>query len=129
MTNFRKWFDRAKYDLGTAKDMLKMGRLLYVMFMCQQTLEKGLKAYYLFYKKEIPPYIHNLVKLSDCCELKSSMTREQIEILERLNPFYITARYPEDHYDLEKICSTSSCQEVLTKTEELLTWIEAKMKY
>ncbi|MGC9352319.1 MAG: HEPN domain-containing protein [Mariniphaga sp.] len=34
------------YDFETAKAMLETGRYLYVGFMCHQTLEKLLKAYY-----------------------------------------------------------------------------------
>lgn len=37
------WLDSADYDLETAKAMLDTGRLLYVGFMCHQTVEKVLK--------------------------------------------------------------------------------------
>ncbi|MGM0411557.1 MAG: HEPN domain-containing protein [Bacillota bacterium] len=40
------WTDLAEYDLKTAKTMLQTDRLLYVGFMCHQTIEKMLKAYY-----------------------------------------------------------------------------------
>lgn len=39
------WIERAEYDLETAKAMQQTGRYLYVGFMCQQTVEKALKAY------------------------------------------------------------------------------------
>lgn len=38
------WLDIADYDLETAKSMLTSGRYLYVVFMCQQAIEKLLKA-------------------------------------------------------------------------------------
>jgi len=34
------WVDLADYDLKTAEAMLETERLLYVGFMCHQTLEK-----------------------------------------------------------------------------------------
>ncbi|HDP80310.1 MAG TPA: HEPN domain-containing protein [Spirochaetes bacterium] len=40
------WQDMAGYDLETARAMLSTGRYLYVGFMCHQTVEKSLKAYY-----------------------------------------------------------------------------------
>jgi len=38
------WIEIADYDIATAKAMLQTGRYLYVGFMCQQTIEKSLKA-------------------------------------------------------------------------------------
>jgi HEPN domain-containing protein len=38
------WIERSQYDLDTAKVMLDTGRYLYVAYMCQQAVEKMLKA-------------------------------------------------------------------------------------
>lgn len=38
------WIELAEYDIQTAKAMLETKRFLYVGFMCQQTIEKSLKA-------------------------------------------------------------------------------------
>ena len=38
------WLERSKYDLETAKAMLDTRRYLYVAYMCQQAVEKLLKA-------------------------------------------------------------------------------------
>ena len=46
MSDFDKseyWFESAEYDLQTARAMLETRRLLYVGFMCHQTIEKALK--------------------------------------------------------------------------------------
>ncbi len=40
------WLLLAEYDLATAQAMLQAKRLLYVGFMCQQAVEKILKACY-----------------------------------------------------------------------------------
>ena len=42
----RYWLDIADYDLGTAEDLFKSKRWLYVAFMCHQVIEKTLKAYW-----------------------------------------------------------------------------------
>jgi HEPN domain-containing protein len=41
---FKRWLDRVAYDMDTAKAMLQTGRLIYAIFMCQQSLEKCFKA-------------------------------------------------------------------------------------
>jgi HEPN domain-containing protein len=56
---FQKWLDRVTYDMDTAKAMLQTGRLIYSIFMCQQSLEKCFKALLASQGKEIVP-IHNL---------------------------------------------------------------------
>ena len=60
------WLDLADYDIETAKAMLNSGRLLYVGFMCHQTIEKALKAVVArdCTDGEIPPKIHDLSKLA-----------------------------------------------------------------
>ena len=43
------WEDIAVYDLGTAEAMLNSGRYLYVVFMCQQAVEKITKGLFILY--------------------------------------------------------------------------------
>lgn len=45
---YAHWEDIAQYDLETAKAMLSSGRFLYVVFMCQQSIEKIIKDYLFF---------------------------------------------------------------------------------
>jgi len=40
----QNWLERAKHDLTTTVSMFTTRRYLYVAFMCQQALEKILKA-------------------------------------------------------------------------------------
>jgi HEPN domain-containing protein len=40
------WLDIAQYDLETASAMFDSGRWLYVVFMCQQAVEKLVKGLY-----------------------------------------------------------------------------------
>ena len=40
----KHWFDVSAYDIATAEAMYKSGRYLYVLFMCQQAVEKMLKG-------------------------------------------------------------------------------------
>ncbi len=58
----RNWNDLSDYDYITAKAMLKKHRYLYVVFTCQQSIEKMLKAVFCTKKNLTPPYTHNLNK-------------------------------------------------------------------
>jgi HEPN domain-containing protein len=51
------WEDIAQYDLITARAMLSSGRFLYVVFMCQQSIEKIIKGLFVLHKGEEAPRI------------------------------------------------------------------------
>ena len=57
------WIEMSDYDLETADAMLLTGRYLYVGFMCHQTIEKILKAYWLIVCG-IPLKIHLRIQIS-----------------------------------------------------------------
>ena len=59
------WLDLADYDIETANVMLDGRRYLYVGFMCQQVIEKSLKAAICSISDEFPPYTHNLLNLAE----------------------------------------------------------------
>ena len=90
----QEWIKIAEYDLGTAKAMLKTKRYLYVVFMCQQAIEKILKAIYVQQNKNVPPRTHNLLYLADTLKLQVSASDKSL--LFDLNQFYISTRYPQD---------------------------------
>ena len=60
--------------------MLDGKRFLYVGFMCHQSIEKILKAYYCLYKKKSPPYIHNLTILAKKSKLYNSFLEAKTPI-------------------------------------------------
>jgi hypothetical protein len=62
--SWKQWAEQARYDLDTARAMLDAGRYLYVVFCCQQAVEKILKALIAQRSKELPPRIHQLVRLA-----------------------------------------------------------------
>ena len=69
------WVERSEYDLDTAKAMLDAGRYLYVGYMCQQTVEKLLKAMIAQQNKENLP-IHNLNRLAEVAGITNLLSSE-----------------------------------------------------
>ncbi len=57
MDKVKYWSDLSEYDYDTALAMMQTGRYLYVGFMCHQTIEKILKAYYNAFTDE-PALLH-----------------------------------------------------------------------
>ena len=113
----QNWLQIAEYDLETAKAMLKGKRYLYVAFMCQQAIEKLLKAIYSKQKKESAPRVHNLIYLSEFLELE--LSNEDKEFLSNLNQFYIGSRYPTEQSKLAQSIDENATTEYLKRTEEI----------
>jgi len=120
------WIERAEYDLETAKAMQQTGRYLYVGFMCQQTVEKALKA--VIAKRGVfPPKIHDLVRLAELGHLNGMLNNDQNHFLDELYPLSIEARYPSHKEMLTQTLNEHTCAEYIKKTEAMLQWIKEKL--
>jgi HEPN domain-containing protein len=122
----QKWFDQARYDLDTAQAMLDLRRYLYVLFCCQQALEKAIKGLIVQRTGTFPPRIHNLLRLSEVAALE--LTSEQAEFLGELSAYYIQSRYPEEIDALGKSVSKSLSAKSLKKTQEVVAWLISTIK-
>jgi len=123
--DIRYWVDLAKYDLKTADAMLKSRRYLYVLFTCQQAIEKMLKALVVKVNQEFPPRTHDLLRLAQITRI--NVSDEQRELLGKLSFYYIETRYPEEVYEISRSISRKIASEYLNRTEEIFTWLRKKM--
>jgi HEPN domain-containing protein len=121
------WVERSQYDLDTAKVMLDTGRYLYVAYMCQQTVEKMLKALIAKQGKENFP-IHNLNRLAEIATISDELTSEQFNFLAELTPYHIEARYGDYKESLSEIINEKKAVQVYKKTREINKWLYQKIK-
>ena len=89
------WLDLCNDDLETAKWLLKGERLLHCGYFCHQVVEKAFKAVVVKRAGEIPPKTHDLPKLANLGNIWDELSDEQKELLKKLIPLQIEARYPE----------------------------------
>jgi HEPN domain-containing protein len=121
----RHWAEQARYDLDTACSMFKAKRFLYVLFCCQQAVEKILKALIAERAQEFPPRIHHLVRLAEAAAV--DLTDEQMDFLRELSAYYIQTRYPEDISDLASQVKSAEAQRVLRETEVMVQWLNSTL--
>lgn len=117
------WAKRAQYDLDTADAMFKAGRYLYVLFCCQQAVEKMLKSFIVQRADEMPPRIHRLVRLAELAGV--GVEEKQMDFLRELSDYYIPTRYPEDIADLALDVKQEKAQWVLTQSREFIQWLNS----
>ena len=121
------WIDMSDYDFDTAKAMLETKRYLYVAFMCHQTIEKILKAYWSKVLEEPPLKIHSLSRLAEKSGLDKDMLEEQMDFIDELEPLNIEARYPSYKERLMKSLTSDRCKELIEQTDRLRIWIKSKL--
>ena len=100
MNTVERWVEQANYDLDTARAMRSSGRFLYVIFCCQQAVEKALKAIIVKQTHDFPPRLHNLLRLAEIAGITMDPDRERF--LGELSGYYIQTRYPEEIESLGK---------------------------
>ena len=127
LKNSQKWLDRVAYDMDTAKAMLQTGRLIYAIFMCQQSLEKCFNALLAYQNKEILP-IHNLRRLAEHSNVIHDLDESTLVKLDFLSSYYINARYKEDLQQLSKGITEQVVQDFIQFSEGFITWLCQKMK-
>ena len=121
------WIELSDYDIETATAMLKTKRFLYVGFMCHQSIEKALKAYWNKVSPDAPPYTHNLTRLAEKTGLIQYLNETQLDLIDSLEPLNIEARYPSYKERLLKSLTKKRCEELISQTQELQQWIKQKL--
>ena len=120
------WLDVAQYDLETAQAMDRSGRYLYTAFMCQQAIEKVLKALHLQTFEQEAPHSHNLPYLAGLLQLE--LSEDHVRLLARLSAYYIEGRYPTYRQKLSQLLDAETSQVVLKQTGDVFTWLYSKVK-
>lgn len=111
------WVEASRYDLETARALLKSRRYLYVLFMCQQALEKLLKAHVTTRTREFPPRSHNLLRLGELAAIE--LSQDEKTLLERLSLYYLQSRYPPEIQTLAKRVGRLTATSHFEQTEAL----------
>ena len=123
----RRWLEIAAEDLEVAESNHSNGYWLYAAFLCHQSLEKVLKAYYQATHDDDPPYTHNHIRLLNVCELIDELSEEQLRFIAHIEPMYIEARYPEQKDAAARMLNKDACDYIIKTTKELTQWIEERL--
>ena len=120
------WYDIAFYDLQTARQMQKTKRYLYTVFLCQQSIEKMLKALFLKKCGKEAPFTHNLVYLASA--VNAGLDDEHTNLLSELTTYYIAGRYPTYKAKLSRLVKSKRAEDMLKQTEGLFQCLRRKLK-
>ena len=124
-TAVQSWVEQARYDLDTARAMLQSGRYLYVLFCCRQAVEKMLKAIIARRSGQLPPRLHQLIRLTEVAGL--SVDEMRADFLRELSSYYIPTRYPEEISTMAFKVKAEKANSVLKQSEEVIQWLASML--
>ena len=106
------WSDSSDDDFDTMVAMFESKKFNWALFVGHLMIEKLLKALYVKINNDYPPFIHNLLRLAEKCDLK--LTEDQKVFFITVTAFNINARYDDYKMSFQQKCTP----------EFTVTWIE-----
>jgi HEPN domain-containing protein len=124
--NIDYWLKSAAHDMEAAETLFQNQKYDWCLFIGHLVIEKSLKAFYVRDKQEMPPKIHNLIKLAE--NTKLSFTEDQFVFLADVNDFNIEARYPDYKFSFFQACTREFTEGQFLKIKEMYKWLLSQMK-
>lgn len=119
------WWMQAKKDLEAAEKNLKIGEYYLVAFLCQQAVEKALKALYIQKKRQSPGQTHSLTKLARDCGVQKKYTT----FLRHLTSEYFLSRYPDATEDVPYMMyEEEDVKNYINQSKEVLDWVASRIE-
>jgi len=116
------WRKSSDEDFAAAQSLLEKGHLRHCLFFAHLALEKMLKAHVTRQTEDIPPRIHNLVRLAGMAGL--SPNSDQIIFLRSFDMYQMEGRYP----DSEQVpIDSRTTKEKLSLAVEIIKWLTAQL--
>lgn len=119
------WFSRARDDLEWAKDSFVDGHFSGVCFLCQQIVEKSLKAY-LFKKRQNLVRTHDTERLLELCLSFDTDFQHLKSACNIVNDYYVDTRYP-DIWDIQRFQTKALAREALKEAKKTISFIQKKL--
>lgn len=108
-----EWFERALRDIEIANHNFNGNFFEVAAFYSHQAVEKALKAI-IISKGENFPKIHDLVNLAK----QNNAPIEIIKLCAKINPAYITTRYP----DVKQEYFKENVKNIVEASQEVIEW-------
>ena len=115
----KRWWDSAKDDLRKAKDNFKINNYDLTSFLCQQAVEKALKAI-LINETNTFPKVHDIVRLGRLVKIEPDLLKE----CEKLNYVYTETRYPDTG---NRKFTREEAEEDIERTKRILKCAEKRL--
>jgi HEPN domain-containing protein len=116
------WKNSSQEDLDAAWSLLEKKHLRHCMFFAHLTLEKAIKAHVTKKTQQVPPRIHNLLRLVEIAEI--ALDDKRTDFLREFGVYQLEGRYPDsEQIDLNE----SFVKSELDKVKEMFEWLISQL--
>lgn len=116
------WVSSSEEDVAAAESLLEKGHFRHSLFFAHLAVEKMLKAHVAATTKEMPPKIHDLIRLSQIAKLK--LSEEQKDTLREFSIYQLEGRYPDSQ---QMPLDRAFVKQELARIKEMTKWLKAQL--
>ncbi len=116
------WRTSSDEDFAAAESLLEKGHLRHSLFFAHLAVEKMLKVHVTRETNDIPPRIHNLIRLAEMAGL--SVAPEQANFLRSFDMYQLEGRYPDS---TGLLIDSEAAREKLALAGDILKWLKAQL--
>jgi len=123
---FEHYFKGSNEDLETSKILFGKSRYAPSLFFLHLAIEKALKSVVVKNKQILPPFTHDLVRLSELAGIK--LNNDQVSLLRAINQFNIRARYDDYKQSFIKKATREYTKNFLKSGRDIFIWINKSIQ-
>ena len=116
------WIESSDADYDTMQAMMDVKKYNWALFVGHLMIEKLLKAYFVRVNNQLPPFIHNLLRLAELCNIK--LSDDQEFFFATVTAFNINTRYDDYKMSFQKKCTPEFTTEWVRKLNSNREWIK-----
>jgi len=116
------WRSSSEEDFAAAESLLEKGHLRHSLFFAHLAIGKMLKAHVTRQTRDVPPRIHNLVRLAQIAATK--LDGKQEEFLREFGVYQLEGRYPDSE---QVLLDLSAAREEILRAREMLEWLKKQL--
>jgi len=115
------WRYGSEEDIAAARSLFEKQHFRHSFFLAHWAIEKMLKAHVTRQTKDVPPRIHNLVRLAELAEL--ALSPERWQTLREFEAYQLEGRYPEA---AQVPLDARTARPEIARAEEMLKWLKTR---
>ena len=120
------WELVARNDMNVMESLFKEKHYPYALFIGHLAIEKLLKGYYVFRKREHPPFVHDLTRLA--AESGLDLSDKKKKLLDAISQFNIEAKYPDIKLSFYKRADRNFTERYIKEIKEIYQWLKKKIQ-
>jgi HEPN domain-containing protein len=116
------WIESSDEDFKTMHDLFEQKTYHWSLFIGHICIEKLLKGVYVKKFRKHAPFTHNLVRLTELCEL--DVDQEKLYLLDKITTFNLNTRYDDYKKEFYNQCNLEFTTSWVNNISTIRIWIK-----